>query len=122
MLHGGLKRGDQILTDNGISLEGLTHQKAVNILKSCERNVIDSRLAKSKIEKVISDDLTEDSSETPSHTRTIAMLSQVLNKRLLKTNLQMIMDFIPDVNSHQYLNPKLKYQVPQFLNLWLNQL
>ena len=38
--HGGLKRGDQILTVNGISLEGLTHQEAVNILKSCEGTVI----------------------------------------------------------------------------------
>ena len=37
---GGLKRGDQILTVNSISLEGLSHQEAVNILKNCEGNVI----------------------------------------------------------------------------------
>lgn len=38
--HGGLKRGDQILSVNGISLDGLSHQEAVNILKSCEGTVI----------------------------------------------------------------------------------
>ncbi|QQP49023.1 Multiple PDZ domain proteinlike, partial [Caligus rogercresseyi] len=37
--HGGLKRGDQILSVNNISLEGLTHQDAVNILKNCEGTV-----------------------------------------------------------------------------------
>jgi len=37
---GGLKRGDQILTVNSISLEGLSHQEAVNILKNCEGNVV----------------------------------------------------------------------------------
>ena len=37
--HGGLKRGDQILSVNGISLEGLTHLEAVNILKNCEGTV-----------------------------------------------------------------------------------
>ncbi len=38
--HGGLKRGDQILTVNGISLDGLSHQQAVNILKNCEGTVV----------------------------------------------------------------------------------
>ena len=38
--HGGLKRGDQILSVNGLNLEGLSHQEAVNILKSCEGTVI----------------------------------------------------------------------------------
>lgn len=38
--HGGLKRGDQILSVNGKSLDGLSHQEAVNILKSCEGTVI----------------------------------------------------------------------------------
>lgn len=37
---GGLKRGDQILTVNTISLEGLSHQEAVNILKNCEGSVV----------------------------------------------------------------------------------
>ena len=37
---GGLKRGDQILNVNSISLEGLSHQEAVNILKNCEGNVV----------------------------------------------------------------------------------
>ena len=37
---GELKRGDQILSVNGISLEGLTHQEAVNILKNCEGTVV----------------------------------------------------------------------------------
>ena len=31
--HGGLGRGDQILSVNDISLEGKSHQEAVNILK-----------------------------------------------------------------------------------------
>ncbi len=30
----------QILSVNGISLEGLTHQEAVNILKNCEGTVL----------------------------------------------------------------------------------
>jgi C-terminal processing protease CtpA/Prc len=38
--HGGLKRGDQILSVNGIPLDGLSHQEAVNILKNCEGTVI----------------------------------------------------------------------------------
>ena len=38
--HGELKRGDQILSVNGHSLEGLTHQQAVNILKNCEGAVV----------------------------------------------------------------------------------
>lgn len=38
--HGGLKRGDQILSVNGNDLtNGATHQEAVNILKNCEGNV-----------------------------------------------------------------------------------
>ena len=37
--HGGLKRGDQILSVNGQSLEGKTHLEAVNILKNCEGTV-----------------------------------------------------------------------------------
>jgi len=39
MEQGGLKRGDQILSVNSISLEGLTHQEAVNILKNCDGTV-----------------------------------------------------------------------------------
>jgi len=30
----------QILSVNGISLDGLTHQEAVNILKNCEGTVV----------------------------------------------------------------------------------
>ena len=37
--HGGLKRGDQIVSVNGVALEGMTHQEAVNILKTCEGTV-----------------------------------------------------------------------------------
>eukprot|EP00090_Calanus_glacialis_P002198 TRINITY_DN11652_c0_g1_i1.p1 TRINITY_DN11652_c0_g1~~TRINITY_DN11652_c0_g1_i1.p1 ORF type:complete len:2133 (-),score=706.92 TRINITY_DN11652_c0_g1_i1:598-6156(-) len=40
MEQGGLKRGDQILSVNALSLEGLSHQEAVNILKNCEGNVV----------------------------------------------------------------------------------
>ena len=39
MEQGVLKRGDQILSVNSISLEGLSHQEAVNILKNCEGTV-----------------------------------------------------------------------------------
>lgn len=38
--NGQLKRGDQILTVNGTSLEGLTHEEAVNILKNAKGTVI----------------------------------------------------------------------------------
>jgi multiple PDZ domain protein len=38
-LQGGLKRGDQILAVNGRSLEGLTHQEAVEIIKNSEGTV-----------------------------------------------------------------------------------
>jgi len=37
--HGGLKRGDQILSVNGKTLGGLSHQDAVDILKNCEGTV-----------------------------------------------------------------------------------
>jgi len=40
MEQGGLKRGDQILSVNTLSLEGLSHQEAVDILKNCEGNVV----------------------------------------------------------------------------------
>ncbi|KAH3892992.1 uncharacterized protein LOC127867583 [Dreissena polymorpha] len=38
--NGQLKRGDQILSVNGASLEGLTHDEAVNILKNAKGSVI----------------------------------------------------------------------------------
>ncbi|XP_053394217.1 multiple PDZ domain protein-like isoform X10 [Mercenaria mercenaria] len=38
--NGQLKRGDQILTVNGSSLDGLTHEEAVNILKNAKGSVI----------------------------------------------------------------------------------
>lgn len=38
--NGQLKRGDQILSVNGSSLEGLTHEEAVNILKNAKGSVI----------------------------------------------------------------------------------
>jgi C-terminal processing protease CtpA/Prc len=38
-IQGGLKRGDQILAVNGHSLEGLTHQEAVEIIKNADGNV-----------------------------------------------------------------------------------
>lgn len=31
--HGGLKRGDQLLSVNGVSVEGENHEKAVELLK-----------------------------------------------------------------------------------------
>ena len=37
--HGEVKRGDQILAANGVSLEGVTHQEAVNILTSFQGSV-----------------------------------------------------------------------------------
>lgn len=38
--HGGqLRRGDQIVAVNSISLEGLTHQEAVAVLKRAQGNV-----------------------------------------------------------------------------------
>lgn len=36
---GRLKRGDQIIAVNGETLEGATHDKAVNILKNCKGTV-----------------------------------------------------------------------------------
>ena len=38
--NGQLKRGDQILSVNGASLDGLTHEEAVNILKNAKGSVI----------------------------------------------------------------------------------
>ncbi|XP_071131073.1 multiple PDZ domain protein-like isoform X9 [Mytilus edulis] len=38
-VEGNLKRGDQILSVNGQSLEGCTHEEAVNILKNAKGNV-----------------------------------------------------------------------------------
>ena len=32
--HGGLKRGDQLLSVNGVSVEGEPHEKAVELLKA----------------------------------------------------------------------------------------
>jgi len=37
--HGGLKRGDQLLAVNGISVEGENHEKAVDLLKNAEGTV-----------------------------------------------------------------------------------
>ncbi|XP_014667242.1 PREDICTED: protein lin-7 homolog C-like [Priapulus caudatus] len=34
--HGGLKRGDQLLSVNGVSVEGEHHEKAVDLLKAAE--------------------------------------------------------------------------------------
>ncbi|KAI5093823.1 protein lin-7-like A isoform X1 [Silurus meridionalis] len=37
--HGGLKRGDQLLSVNGVSVEGEHHEKAVELLKAAEGSV-----------------------------------------------------------------------------------
>jgi len=37
--HGGLKRGHQILAVNDAELKGMSHEEAVNILKTCDGNV-----------------------------------------------------------------------------------
>ncbi|XP_041471556.1 protein lin-7 homolog C-like isoform X1 [Lytechinus pictus] len=37
--HGGLKRGDQLLSVNGVSVEGEQHEKAVELLKSASERV-----------------------------------------------------------------------------------
>jgi len=37
--HGGLKRGDQLLAVNGISVEGENHEKAVDLLKAAQGTV-----------------------------------------------------------------------------------
>merc|ERR1740129_2000213 len=37
--HGGLKRGDQLLSVNGVSLEGHNHEKAVELLKAANNIV-----------------------------------------------------------------------------------
>lgn len=37
--HGGLKRGDQLLSVNGVSVEGEQHEKAVDLLKSASDKV-----------------------------------------------------------------------------------
>ncbi|KAL1456727.1 hypothetical protein WDU94_001431 [Cyamophila willieti] len=37
--HGGLKRGDQLLSVNGVSVEGEDHGKAVELLKQAQRSV-----------------------------------------------------------------------------------
>ncbi|XP_029185138.1 protein lin-7 homolog C-like [Acropora muricata] len=37
--HGGLKRGDQLLSVNGVSVEGENHEKAVDLLKAAEGSV-----------------------------------------------------------------------------------
>ena len=43
--NGQLKRGDQILSVNGQSLEGLNHEEAVNILKNAKGSVTMSVLS-----------------------------------------------------------------------------
>jgi len=37
--NGGLKRGDQLLSVNGVSVEGENHEKAVDLLKAAEESV-----------------------------------------------------------------------------------
>ncbi|XP_046391441.1 protein lin-7 homolog C [Ischnura elegans] len=37
--HGGLKRGDQLLSVNGVSVEGENHEKAVELLKAAQGSV-----------------------------------------------------------------------------------
>ncbi|KAM8982089.1 protein lin-7 homolog A isoform 3-T5 [Sarcophilus harrisii] len=37
--HGGLKRGDQLLSVNGVSVEGEHHEKAVELLKAAKESV-----------------------------------------------------------------------------------
>uniref|UniRef100_A0AAQ4R5L4 Protein lin-7 homolog B n=1 Tax=Gasterosteus aculeatus aculeatus TaxID=481459 RepID=A0AAQ4R5L4_GASAC len=37
--HGGLKRGDQLLSVNGVSVEGEHHEKAVELLKAAQGSV-----------------------------------------------------------------------------------
>jgi hypothetical protein len=37
--HGGLKRGDQLLSVNGVSVEGEPHEKAVELLKAAISSV-----------------------------------------------------------------------------------
>uniref|UniRef100_A0A2K5DRM2 Protein lin-7 homolog B n=1 Tax=Aotus nancymaae TaxID=37293 RepID=A0A2K5DRM2_AOTNA len=37
--HGGLKRGDQLLSVNGVSVEGEHHEKAVELLKAAQGKV-----------------------------------------------------------------------------------
>jgi len=37
--HGGLKRGDQLLSVNGESVEGRNHEKAVELLKAANTSV-----------------------------------------------------------------------------------
>uniref|UniRef100_A0A915KAY8 Protein lin-7 homolog B n=1 Tax=Romanomermis culicivorax TaxID=13658 RepID=A0A915KAY8_ROMCU len=37
--HGGLRRGDQLITVNGVNVEGECHEKAVELLKSAQDSV-----------------------------------------------------------------------------------
>ncbi|XP_064635700.1 protein lin-7 homolog C-like isoform X2 [Lineus longissimus] len=38
--HGGLKRGDQLLSVNGVSVEGEHHEKAVDLLKAAQAHIV----------------------------------------------------------------------------------